>query len=138
MAVATLYFFSTQSTEHLPHSDLCSSSPFFLSIFLFLLSATFSRPGMDSPHYKGSSQVFFLLLLVPSSYCVVSHLFIRVLSTPNGWCQGWWEVKFRHWSVWVFFLYTGDFSLPSSFLVNLASRKGCCPSRILMGIFCCK
>ena len=38
---------------------------------------------------------------------------------------GWWDAKFKYWSVCVFFLYTVDrFTLPSSFLVNFASRKG--------------
>ena len=37
---------------------------------------------------------------------------------------GWWDAKFKYWSVCVFFLYTVDFTLPSSFLVNFASKKG--------------
>ena len=36
---------------------------------------------------------------------------------------GWWDAKFRYRSVSVFFPYTVDFTLPSSFLVNFTSRN---------------
>ena len=56
----------------------------------------------------------------PSSDVIVSHLFIKILTTPNLWCLGWWDVTFRHWSVWVFYVYTMDFTLPSPCLVNVS------------------
>ena len=33
-------------------------------------------------------------------------------------------MRFKYWSVWVFFLYTVDFILAPLFLVSLASRNG--------------
>ena len=49
-----------------------------------------------------SSSSFFS----PCSVVIVSHLFKSVVTTPSFGCLGWWDAKFRYWSVCVFFLYT--------------------------------
>ena len=40
---------------------------------------------------SSGSTAFFMS---PSSEVIVSHLFIRVLTTPNFWCLWWWDAKF--------------------------------------------
>lgn len=48
----------------------------------------------------------------------------RVLRTPNFWDGKWWELAWRYWSVWVFFLKTWWQIQPSSLLERRMSRKG--------------
>ena len=37
-------------------------------------------------------------------------------------------MKFKYWSVCVFFRYTSNLTFPSSFLINRVSTNGICPS----------
>ena len=90
-----------------------------------MLSGTFFKGQDGQPHpLKAPLRCSISSFLSPSSVVIVSHLFMSVLTTPSFWCLGWSDGKFRYWSVCVFFLYTVDFMLPSSFLVNLVSKKG--------------
>ena len=62
--------------------------------------------------------------LSSGSDTMLLHLSSNVLMTHSFWCNGWRNVKFRYWSVCVFFRYSRSFTVPSSFRIISVSRKG--------------
>ena len=62
------------------------------------------------------------------SVTMLLHLCNSVFMTPSFWCSRWCELKFRYWSVCVFFRYMRDLIVPSSFRTISVSRKSSDPS----------
>jgi len=115
---------------------LYSATLFFLTGFLnsyitHVLHVLFcfpDTPGWITAFLQGTGVCSSSCLQSSSSVTTFSHLLSRVLMTPTFWCNGWWDMKFKYWSVCVFFRYTSNLTFPSSFLINSVSRNGICPS----------
>ena len=77
--------------------------------------------------FRASTMCLFSLSLSGTYVQILSTRVISVLATATLFVRGWWEVKSRYWSVWVFFLYTDVDRDPSEWWVTKVSRKASDP-----------